>query len=378
MSNAPNGWPAPVIQETGNKTPTTKRVKPRGYEVLFNGTGVTSSKTRYLRGYGGQYYPPGPGDPDIYRYPAISNVREAPYDLPDPSWAGGLLSAIKGQKVNLAQLLVEYKQTADLFQVYGRRVVRATSALVRRNPYGVLTALLGSDTTKYPRGWRETLRHPTSELARARLAYAFGIKPLVDDMQGSLESMINAYQTRPIISRVYVGVSAQGQGSRQETNVYLDYGSYDVSSVTTATLKRGVTCYIEWLPFSWSTDASRLGFTNIPYLLWEATPWSWFFDYFVNVGEYLENLDSLHNVKRLGIHIKTKQTVATESVWTGRTQWDVNARATRTYNGSSRSFTTEAPSIQVRWQPHLSGGRMLNILSVTRARVPSSFFNVRY
>lgn len=377
MSKPPTGWPRPAASVTGNKTPTVKRVKPQGYEVLFNGTNVVSSKARNLRGYGGQYYPPGPGQSDIYRYPAVSNVREASYNIPDPPWSGPLLGKIKGQRVNLAQSLAEYKQTADLFQVYGRRVVRATSALVRKNPYGVLTALLGSDTTKYPRGWRETLRHPTDELARARLAYAFGIKPLASDLQGSLDSMIQAYQTRPMVSRFYVGTSAQGQGSQKEINIPLSYGSYDVSSVTTATLKKGVTCYVEWLPHSWSTDASRLGFTNIPYLLWEATPWSWFFDYFINVGEYLENLDSLHSVKRLGIHIKTTQVVTTESNWIGRTKWEVDALSTRTYIGKSRSFTTEVPSIRVNWQPHLTGGRMLNILSVTRARVPNSFFNVR-
>lgn len=377
MSNPPTGWPTPVTQETANRTPTIKRAKPVGVELLFAGTGVSSSTSRAVRGYGGRYYPPGPGQSDIYRYPAISVARDVPFGEIDLPWSSALLGRIKGQKVNLAQALMEYRQTADLFQVYSRRVVRATSALVRKNPYGVLTALLGSDTTKYPRGWRETLRHPTSELARARLAYAFGIKPLAEDMQGSLDSMIQAYQSRPILSQFYVGISGQSQQSQVEKDLYLTYGRYDCHSTTTVNLKKVVKCYVEWLPHSWSSDASRLGFTNIPYLLWEATPWSWFFDYFVNVGEYLENLDSLHSVKRLGIHITNTQTIATESLWIGRDYSSVDARATRTYRSKSRSFTSEIPPIQVKWQPHLTFGRMLNILSVTRARVPNSFFNVR-
>lgn len=378
MAN-PSGWPRPVSSRTNVKSATVKRVRPKGVEMLFNGTSVSSQKTVDYQEYVGYYYPVGfvyPGSPAA-NYPALS-IAIAPTAVPAINTAvlnARLLSKIKSQSVNLAQALSEYKQTASLFEDVGMRVLRGVRAALRHNPRGVLTALVGSDKSKWPKNWKQITNEPTRNLANSTLAWNFGIRPLLSDLDGSLLEMVSAYQTKPLTARY--SVKGTFQNSTKQTRIGyngLTRGTYNVDSEWFKQVTVRTVCYVEFSKHPWIRDVSRLGFTNVPYLLWEHIPYSWAIDYVTNVGQYLSNLDALVGVKRLGVHTSTVTTDTISAVFTGKSNVPVSGRADRSVRNSARSFGTTITNPAPRWDPQLSFGRVLNLLSVSRnqfRKIPS-------
>lgn len=130
-------------------------------------------------------------------------------------------------------------------------------------------------------------------LGGAWLAYAFGIKPLVDDIsdaQAAVTAMatsVGSFDTLPI----------KGYGTAEEaTHAFIGalvplctFAKFNEDRI----IKSAVKYYgaIRASPAGFPQIATNfgVGFTDILPAVWEAVPWSFLVDYFANVGEMLDS-----------------------------------------------------------------------------------------
>lgn len=365
-------WPQPVTSLTNSKSSTPYRPRPKGYDVLFYGTSVSSAKRSETRPYGGLDLPISQSWPNGYRVtellPTYQGLNVAfPYLKDDVNRK--LHQRIKNQKVNLAQTLAEFRQTASMFEDSGTRVLRAIRAARRLNVYGVLTALVGSDTTRYPKRWKDVAKTPTRSLAETTLAFNFGVKPLISDLNGSIDELIQAYQIAPLVRRV--SATATAHDSRKTLYVHNGvYSVYDVSWEGTCTTALKAVVWLQYEREQPGVVLSRFGFRNAAALAWELTPLSVFIDYFVNVGEALQNFDTLTGVGRLGVHYsyQTTSTGTAEYKPRNNTGQRVGGVALLVDKNSQRVFTTQLDFPRIRGNtPNFV--QTLNLLSFARLKL---------
>lgn len=130
-------------------------------------------------------------------------------------------------------------------------------------------------------------------LGGAWLAYAFGIKPLVDDIndaQSAVDHLANelgACDTLPIKGYgTAETLESQYTGASVPQCPYARFDEYRVS-------RSKVKYYgaIRAAPMNFPSVATDfgVGFADIVPAVWEAVPWSFLVDYFVNVGEVLDS-----------------------------------------------------------------------------------------
>lgn len=131
------------------------------------------------------------------------------------------------------------------------------------------------------------------------LEYALGWQPLLADAKGLLElaeeGLLDAARGPRFSSRGKAlashkwSMTTEGQGASN-----LPGGTTIISGLTVATARAGL--LLEYKPGASGLVGVGLGTFDPLSALWEATPFSFVFDYFVDVGSYLEALSSLQDV----------------------------------------------------------------------------------
>lgn len=375
MSTNPTGWPAPVSSHSDIKSATVKRAKPKGIELLFNGSNVSSTRSKMTMEYIGYYW--NENEPffgsKAQNYPELAYPRAAGFFDLRSDLDSELLNKIKGQKVNLAQMLVEHKQTAQLFVDVAGRVLRAGRALAAGRPYGVLTALVGSDKSRWPANWKEMVREPRKNIANSTLAWNFGISPLLSDLDGSIAELVEAYQTKPLYQKFVVKRVFTDEAYKTWTNLSGSQTYYNATGRSSAQKHIRVVCYVEFDKDTLVRDASRLGFMNVPYLLWEAVPYSWAVDYVLNIGQFLSNLDALVGVKRLAKHTSTVEVLTSSTTYTAPRINGVGGTGSDSTRHSNRSFSDRVNNVQIHWAQPPAFKRVLNLLAVSSNLSRKSF-----
>lgn len=351
---------------TSTRSPTVKRRRPKGVELLFSGTTVSNSKEILtLCRYGGIWAPP-----STYNW-FEGGFRGTISVPPLKSDTARIRSAVKAQKVNVAQFLAEFPATARMFMDFASRIVRTRRALLKGRPMDVIDALSGvkpgSRTTGPLRNGG--VKVPTKVLANNQLAFTYGVTPLMKDLSGAMSELYSGARSRPLIFQVHVSDSA----FEATKSIIKNDGAWLISANSVndnmIAVKRKTIVWIEMAKPSWLTTGSRLGFLNPIALAWELIPYSFVVDWFINVGESLQNLDAFTGVKRVGIHrTTTTSSYAITSIVpvhpSGR-----GGTSTRKLVTKSRSFSDVLPGqVPINWQPHLSFSRMLSALSLSRAR----------
>jgi len=184
---------------------------------------------------------------------------------------GKILDKVKRQNVNLAQTLVEYRQSADLLLKLSQELLQGWRAL-RRFHFGELLHNLRKDKG-FSKKWIE---------------YQFGILPLVSDLDGTLKSLADKISKG---TYVFVQASATDWGTRK-TTVKDPEGQFFFEDAVTITH----TCKINaryMVKDDKLEDLKRFGFLNAPALGWELVPFSFVVDWLLPVGDYLNRLDAL-------------------------------------------------------------------------------------
>lgn len=354
------------VSRTEQRSDPVKRKKPLGVERLFAGTSVSSSRTWNVPGIAQSTYTSPDGSYSSWSQQSFdgngSPPRAVNFDRSYGTWSTKLQVKIKDASLNLAQAFAERKQTERMFVDFGQRVVNSYRALRKGRPHDVYSAL--AKGKKLPRNWKNGFKLDTLNRASDNwLAWQYGVRPLVQDLAGSVSEYLRARGVKPLI-RSY-RVSSEQEDYQVSTS---GLGQNQISQVNTSRLEHRVVAWVEYNAddSQFLTTANRLGLTNPALLLWELIPYSFVIDWFVNVGDYLTASERIANLKRVGISDTAIETMQCSRSWGGGT-------ATYLRKDKARAFMTFLPKPVLGWKKGInSWERVASSLALLRARSQSS------
>lgn len=242
----------------------------------------------------------------------------------------GILAEIKGQKINLAMMLAEYRETSRMFV----DAVLRLSSLYRDIRRGRVDRLLARGSKR--------------GLASDWLLYRYGITPVVSDLQNSFEQLSQSWDTS--LRYRYRWQSSQMFDGDHGNSPYPPPYEHPIHVIEKITVKD-----IAWVEYDSTTlkNLSSIGLLNPVQLAWEVIPFSFVVDWFINIGDCLSSLDALTGVKRYAY----TRTFKVNSQW----EWPTGGLGShRVYNRSVRRLTPTLPS----WNPSMSWKRTLDAISL--------------
>lgn len=320
-----------------NRPSAVKRTKPVGRDLIWNGTSwsreedlSTWSSVTEVNGH-------------VMSILSMQNRASAgswgpTADVPDMT--AKLHQAVRDQKVNLAMALAEYRQTASLFQDLGTRVAGAWKSLRRGRPRDFYRSLVGRSRTEFSANW---------------LQFQYGVRPLYLDMIGSIKALEEAAIVRPPLVKVVV----RGRAVETNRSVSYPYGpNYPVSREGDFTVRKRWTLYYT-CDNAYIKNASALGFTNPVALAWELVPYSFVIDWFINVGDWLEQIDVLSGIDRIALYKGTKTILNAKAKYRG-------GLSTYRRETLSRTAPQAFPKVQLQYEPSLSWQRITSGLALLR------------
>jgi hypothetical protein len=182
------------------------------------------------------------------------------------NWPLDLRLKIKDKKINLGTSIVEYRQTARMFNNFANGLKSAWDLYRGR----------------LPKKLRRRIR--PCDIPASYLTGTYGIEPLVNDLFDSITEL-NSRMTKPMYQR------STSTSTRKSTDQH--GGTFTVSEKAVAYLKK-----------THSHSAFTLG--NVGELAWEVIPFSFVVDWGIGVGDYLSSLDALDGLEFLSGTVTTK------------------------------------------------------------------------
>jgi hypothetical protein len=195
-----------------------------------------------------------------------------------------LLNQAADVKANMPVAAAEAKKTAQLITSTARRMLQFYRAFRRGDVVRAAREL----------GLTPGTVHNTV------LEYKYGWMPLLMEVKGAAEALAEMHFPRPPIFHVSRKAKGSSQRNRRLTGEYGWEGS-GLSTVTqisdaSRTLRHKVWFEVENRTHSM---ANQLGLTNPALVAWEVTPFSFVFDWFISVGDYLSALTACDGLKIL-------------------------------------------------------------------------------
>jgi hypothetical protein len=192
-----------------------------------------------------------------------------------------LLDEMKGEGANLANMLGERKQVANMVVNTIQRLAYTARDLKRGNLSSAVRRLFGDPkTAKQLRG---------KDIANQWLELQYGWKPLLGDIYSVINGLHHRELTLPRTFRVTRSSETSGPSDASwSTNLR---GVHMGGSRRTKSLCKFM---IRAFPNASIAEPAALGFTNPAGVLWEITPWSFVVDWFLPVGTYLDQLTADH------------------------------------------------------------------------------------
>lgn len=190
---------------------------------------------------------------------------------------------LKNDATNLANMLGEYRETAETFRQLAEAVVSRGRSLIRRRKGG-------------RRGQSNV--SVTQTVAGNHLAYQYGIRPLAQDMGTAIAELRSALVTNPPFKQGVVKRhdKVSNFGYRQPNSTI--YTRWAESTLIIETHFRS-----QWRAYmntnSLLSCLADHGMLNPASLAWELMPYSFAIDWFFNVGDVLSSLDNFAICDRL-------------------------------------------------------------------------------
>lgn len=160
-------------------------------------------------------------------------------------------------------------------------------------------------------------KDPRGTVASGWLGWHVGWKPFLQDLQ-NLFNHFTQLQTQPHMD--FVGV-VKARGSSYEQNTWFDFHSKGAQHTQIGLYRYELGCKFRISDLT-LFNQWQLGLTVRPTLAWELTTLSFVVDYWVNVGQYLENLEA--SILQNGISLidgyrtssyKISDTVVKQGTW---------------------------------------------------------------
>jgi len=267
-----------------------KDAKPVNHYVDIRKGGINNR--RYT-----QYYTVGPQGP-FYAYNNVNffvgdtynSLMDSYIDTRTP-WASkrsdaenacmvGALVKMADAKVNIAVALAEASKTSDLIYDTARRIDRAYRAFRKGDLRGIAN----------------NLNITPKKLHKSWLEYKYGWMPLLMDVKGAAEFFAQQHVERPPKFKVTKRESITEQ--YRTVDMFPTYGGgADHEDVTNAICNYDVRVTY-WCELSYPHLAAlqQIGVTNPALVAWELVPYSFVFDWFIQVGDWLTALTAQNGV----------------------------------------------------------------------------------
>lgn len=238
----------------------------------------------------------------------------------------GLLAKLKGQKVNLSQAFAERQQTVDLVSSIASDVVRAISGFKRqvgakawnfirkrikreradpnRPPLSRYVTNLTQSAPSSRRKYRKRrLADGLDEerITRDWLAFQYGLMPALSDAYGAMEALNEMERSDSHFYRSHLDIKKGQKIVTEDTTLYgfAELGDYCRPITRTETF-HGCSAELSFdIVNDLTANLASLGITNPVLLAWELLPFSFVWDWFQPVGDYLGVLDATLGYKFL-------------------------------------------------------------------------------
>jgi len=235
-----------------------------------------------------------------------------------------LTGRLKDQSVNLGVVVGEGRQTINLFVNTAKRVSSSFRAIKRGDfraaadalggvtlPSG-LSGIRGSNLKRQIADHRIGYRHA---IGNAWLELQYGWKPLLSDVFGACEHLANQRFRMP---RYKETASKSRTVNSRESGGTSDYFE-EIVRVDHTSVK-----YVVYFSGDENHSLSSLGLVNPLSIAWELVPYSFVADWFIPIGNYLNNLDATSGLNFVkGCRTVFHRNIATKTR-TGRSYEDAN------------------------------------------------------
>jgi hypothetical protein len=202
-----------------------------------------------------------------------------------------MLDKLKNQKVNIAQVFAERKQTASTISSTFRDLVRSINA-VKRGNFSLASRIL--------RISRPLGLNTRKGIANNWLRLQYGWLPLLNDVYGSAEKLaeigVRTIERKPIMSvGAKMGREVQASGDTYPGSWPVGYyflnGKWDYKSRLYYTVSDSVL-----------HDLTSIGLTNPFTIAWELLPWSFVVDWAFPIGNWINRQDATVGLQFLSGH----------------------------------------------------------------------------
>lgn len=286
------------------------------------------------------------------------------------------LSKARDMKVNVAVLFGEGRQTVRMIAETARTLGRAYSQF-RKGQFSRAAKTLG-------------IKKPSGTAANNWLSYSYGWSPLISDAKGMAELAAQqvALNGRP------KRFTASGSQAVQSEFIYMlkgvgsvpqaDCSDTRVMGVQTMQARAGLLCEVQHTESNLAAQMG-LGLWDPLLTMWELTPFSFVFDWFVDIGSWLEALSSLQGVRVLaGFDGYWSQFLGTAATVNVRGNWTASGLSpipVRCRDAQRDNWTGSVPMIKTPLYDGLNARRLVTSASLIRQRVrdlePSPYTPIR-
>jgi len=276
------------------------------------------------------------------------------------------LNKASDMKVNLAVALAEAKKTSDLILDTANRIDRAYRAF-RKGKFREVASILEVSPKKVHSTW---------------LKNQYGVQPLLMDVKGAAEYF--AQQTIGRASKFAVKGKFKLDVSQTRTTWSTAYGGpwADIDT-SNGYVEARVKLWLE-VTSSRYAQAQQLGITNPALFVWELVPYSFVFDWFISVGDYLQAISALDGItvrksmRELIREIKyTRVSPGNNNIVNGTEHW----AGPRFASDHARDYIRDVPSVDTsllyppRNHGNLGFKKLVTSLALIRSRWGGSSFS---
>jgi len=228
---------------------------------------------------------------DGYSFSGTEEINYLNNYIAGTSWSSdvsGMDNAVKVKalvkvadaKVNVAVALAEAAKTSDLILDTARRIHESYQAF-RRGDLKSIAKHLNITPKRLHKSWLE---------------YKYGWLPLLMDVKGAAELFAQQHVVRPttftvsakeVVTKTYSKVEAAA--------AYGGGATFPLSTFMSCSREVKVKLWCE-LTSPHLSELQQIGLTNPALVAWELVPFSFVFDWFISVGDWLTGLTSLQGV----------------------------------------------------------------------------------
>lgn len=285
-------------------TPGYRSVRRQKVDLPMNGFEYDNTVRSFPYGTARAYRPNGTGS-DWSRVGSLTDVANfGSYELTnevrsaiDDRALFGSLKDLKGMDVNLGNAFGERKRTADLILGAAKDLGAAIGNVKRGNIRGAIDSLARGDGTLADRLWKDPRRRRISDdlkkgkassLADRWLQLQYGAIPLLSDVHGAAEQLARMAD-KPWPLRVTTSRSFKYNGTNTAPGEQWNTCPVRRRENTVYTRKY---VYVFTQNYEHLSSLAAWGITNPLAVAYELQPWSFVYDWFLRIGEWIDTFDA--------------------------------------------------------------------------------------